>query len=129
MNAHIAGQGDLEKGDPIIAGAPGPDSDEWSLGLNVYPRPDVTAAFHIVAMRRGEGNDFREWVRPMDPSPPFPLGVVERMLQVGASITWELSGNSSISIMFSRAYVENQHNISNQDENSSAFRVAGSLDL
>jgi hypothetical protein len=129
LKAHIAGEGNFESGDPLIAGSPGPDSDEWMVGLNIYPRADVITAFHFTATRRGEGDDFRKWVRPMDPSPPFPLGVVERTIRVGASLTWELSGNSNVSIMFSRAFAENQDHISSQDDNSNAFRVAGSLDL
>lgn len=129
LNAHIAGGGELEQGDPLIAGAPGPDSDEWTVGLNTYPRADMTAAVHFVMVRRGEGDDFRKWKWPMDPSPPFPLGVIERTIHIGASLTWELTGNSRISAMFSRAFVENQDHISGQDDNSSAFRIAGTLDL
>jgi len=129
LNAHVAGTGELENGEPLIAGQPGPDSDEWLVELNFYPRADVTAALHFAAVRLGEGNDFRKWVRPMDPSPPFPSGVVERTIRIGASLTWELAGGSRISVMFSRAYVDNQNHISGRDDDSSAFRVAGSLDL
>jgi outer membrane receptor protein involved in Fe transport len=129
LNAHVARTGELDRGEPLIAGAPGPDSDEWMVGLNVYPRADVTATLRFDVVRLGEGNDFRKWVRPMDPSPPFPLGVVERTIRVGASLTWELAGNSRISVSFSRAFVENQDHISGRDDNSSEFRAAGSLDL
>ncbi|MFH1756174.1 MAG: hypothetical protein ABIA59_10795 [Candidatus Latescibacterota bacterium] len=129
VTAHVAGDGDLAGGDPLIAGAPGPDSDEWAVAINTYPRADVTVALRFLARRQGEGNDFREWVRPMDPSPPFPLGVVERTIHIGAALTWELTGHSTIFLEFTRAYVENQDHIPDRDNNSSAFRVAGFLDL
>jgi hypothetical protein len=55
--------------------------------------------------------------------------VVERTIRVGASLTWELTGNSRLSVAFSRAFVENEDHISGRDDNSSEFRAAGSLDL
>ncbi|NIT38630.1 MAG: hypothetical protein GTN50_06085 [Candidatus Latescibacteria bacterium] len=94
-----------------------------------FPTSDVTVGFQVFARRLGKGSDFRKWERPPDPFPPFPLGVVERAIGIGASVQWELSGASNLGVEFSRVFVENQDHIAGRDDNSSAFRLAVSLDL
>jgi hypothetical protein len=129
ITAHIAGSGSLQEGESLIAGAPGPDSDEWMARLSIYPRSDVVFEFRFLATRLGEGNDLRPFERPLDPFPHFPLGIVERTVEIGASLVLELEGNSRVSLGFSRAFVDNVDHLSDQDTNSTAFRIAATWDL
>jgi hypothetical protein len=129
MNAHLTGTGSVEQGDPLIGGTPGPDSDEWSADVSTFPRRDLTVTFHFLLRRLGEGNDFRNWIMPMESFPPFPSGTVERTMDLGVSVLWELGGNSNVSLGYNRAFVDNQTHLSGQNGNSYAFRLAVCWDL
>lgn len=87
LTAYLAGRGDPSI-DPILGSRLGPDADMWELrgSLAVHRRVEIRASAEVI--RRGEGNDLREWDRIEDPDPPFPSGEVvkERIFRAGAGI-------------------------------------------
>ena len=99
-------EGDLSLDNPL--GAPlGPDSDRAYIDMAVYPIPSLTTLLSFSLERRGEGNDWRQFVAGDDPNPKFPSGVVEKTYGYGLGLEWELRGNSSIGARFIQARVEN----------------------
>ena len=85
LTRYVMGNGDQNLN--LLIGSPlGPDSDRWSVkaGIPVHPRVVISSGFEYV--RRGEGNDLREWDRIEDPDPAFPSGDVtrEKNLYIGA---------------------------------------------
>ena len=76
----------------------GPDADVLEVRADCYPWPSVTASVFRRVPAHGEGNDYRIHEEGIDPSPPFPSGVVERTTTFGAGALWEFGGGSSIGV-------------------------------
>ncbi len=103
--AFVTGVGDPSLGDPLLGADQGPDSDRLQVSAEFYPRPQVTTTLSFFFQRRGEGNDFRRFEPPLDPSPSFPSGIVEKTHSFGYAIEWELPGNSLLAIEGRHAYI------------------------
>lgn len=121
LNYYITGNGDPNVDLPLGA-FDGPDTDRLAASLAVYPVPSLTTTFLFSHVRRGEGNDWRTHVPPMDPNPSFPSGVVEKTLTFGLRLLWELPGNSRTGFDTRIAHVSNKANQSGVDDwGTSAF--------
>jgi hypothetical protein len=106
MNYWVTGEVDLSLDNPL--GSPqGPDSDRAHIDLAVYPMPSLTTLLSFSFERRGEGNDWRQFIEGDDPNPKFPSGVVEKTYGYGLGLEWELRGNSSIGANIVQARVKN----------------------
>ncbi|MFQ5512342.1 MAG: hypothetical protein ACE5EO_10905 [Candidatus Krumholzibacteriia bacterium] len=105
--AFVVGAGDPAAGDPSLGAEQGPDRDRLQVRADFYPRRDVTSTVSFSFQRRGEANDFRRFVEGTDPSPPFPLGIVEKTYAFGYRVEWELPGNSLVGVDVRHEYVRN----------------------
>ena len=124
LNAYVSGEAELGEGDVLLGGEPGPDTAGWRIVGEVYPRENVVLRALVFGERRGEGNDFRKHVPPADPNPSFPLGIVQRTIGFGGALRWEFDRNKWISGAYSRATIHNSGNISGNNGNADAFRIA-----
>ncbi len=106
INYWVTGDVDLSLDNPLGASL-GPDSDRAYIDMAVYPIPSLTTLLSFSLERRGEGNDWRQFVAGDDPNPKFPSGVVEKTYGYGLGLEWELRGNSSIGVNFIQARVKN----------------------
>jgi hypothetical protein len=121
----VSGAGELDNGDVLLGGAPGPDSDAWFLNADVYPRGNwlVSAGVfgHRIGARNRDMSYFDVHVDPKDP--PFPSGVVEETIGLRMRTRWELPGNRWIAADYARVQTDNLGNEAGVDDTSDAFRV------
>jgi hypothetical protein len=122
VKSYVAGNGDPGMGDPPLGAAEGPDSDVIRISADVFPTADVTATISASLLRRGEANGFESFVEGEDASPPFPSGVVEKTLDLGTRLRWELAHNSSLNVDFLRSFVMNKDHRSGDDEWDTSIR-------
>lgn len=96
LTRYVSGSGDREMSS--LLGSPlGPDSDRWNFRITTAVLPRLTVHFGADIIRRGEGNDLREWDRAEDPRPPFPSGEVARIKKYYAGALFDMGRGSSIS--------------------------------
>jgi len=126
---YVTGSGDPLWGDPPLGAVEGPDADALELRADCYPWPSVTASAFVASRRTGEGNDYRIHEQGIDPSPPFPSGVVERTTIFGAGALWEFGGGSSLGVDVSHALVRNRKHIRGDDDESTFVRAFVTWDL
>jgi hypothetical protein len=122
---YLTGDGDPNAGNRPLGSAIGPDADEFHAFIDFYPVSTLTTTLLTAYARRGEGNDFRRFEVGDDTNPPFPSGVVEKTLSLGARVLWELPGNTRARGDVVAARVENVENVPGRDEWT--HRVAFSL--
>jgi hypothetical protein len=122
LKYHVGSAGDPLADDLPLGAVQGPDTDFIKLAADYYPLAAVTVSGFVSHLRRGEGNDWRAHTRDLDPSPPFPSGVVEKTLTVGLGLLWELNRNSRVSIEISHSTVGNRENVAGDDDDSTGFR-------
>lgn len=128
-SVYVSGEGELDAGDVLLGGEPGPDSDQWRIELEVYPRANVFARGAVIGERRGEGNDFRSFT-PGDPvDPPFPSGVTQRTRTFAAELRWEFDRNQWVRGVYGFTQGHNLGHVLGADENSHSFRVELRLEI
>ncbi len=98
LTAYVTGTGG-KTGNTIIGDQLGPDADRWLLRISSPLHPRALLSLEGTWIRRGEGNDMRQWEWGEDPDPAFPSGDVtdQRIYAVGLRI--DLSGGSFIDAM------------------------------
>ncbi len=129
LKYHVTGRGDPLAGDAPLGAIEGPDGDVARLEADYFPRPSVTTSAFMTFRRRGEGNDYRKHEPGLDPSPPFPSGVVEETLSFGLGLRWEFERNSSAGLAIEHAIVRNRDHQPDADDNSTMFRAFFIWDL
>ena len=129
ITAYVSGEGILSEGDVLLGGEPGPDADHWRIEGEFYPRHDLIATAAVFSERRGQGNDFRPHVKPADPAPLFPLGIVQRTAGWAVKLQWELRRNSKVTGYYSRVTVHNKGNVPDLDADGESFRLEVSWDF
>jgi len=75
LTAYVTGNGEKTV-NTIIGDQLGPDADRWSLRLSTPLHPRALLSLEGAWIRRGEGNDMRQWEWGEDPDPAFPSGGV-----------------------------------------------------
>lgn len=90
---YLTGTGD-EGIDRILGDQLGPDADRWIASARAALHPRAVFSLSWTRVRRGEGNDLREWDWIADPSPVFPSGAVTRETVLFASLDVDLGGGS-----------------------------------
>lgn len=124
LSNYVTGTGQIADKESPLGAPEGPDADRYTVEVDVYPWPSVTATAVVAGGRRGEGNDFRTFVLNVDdPTPPFPSGTVETTWQVGGRVLWELPGNSRVSVSALGNRVENRGNTPHDAEWSPSARA------
>ncbi len=123
LKYHVAGSGDPLSGDPVLGAVEGPDADVLELRAEYFARPNVTTSAFVSYGRRGQGNDYRRHEPELDPTPPFPSGVVEKTTVIGVGLLWELAGNSSAGFDVEYDTVENQTHVTGKNDESTMIRV------
>jgi hypothetical protein len=84
LTRYVTGNGDSLV-NPLIGSPLGPDADRWHLRVSYAFHKRAAFAVEGVAIRRGEGNDQREWHPGLDRDPPFPSGKVLKERAIAAS--------------------------------------------
>lgn len=87
LTAYVTGNGEKAV-NTIIGDQLGPDADRWQLRISTPLHPRALLSLEGTWIRRGEGNDMRQWEWGGDPDPPFPSGNVtdERVYAAGLRI-------------------------------------------
>ncbi len=129
LKYHVTGAGDPLAGNLPLGVIQGPDTDFLKLAADFYPWPSVTTTGYVSNLRRGEGDDWRPHDRTLDPSPPFPSGVVERTFSFGLAVEWELRGNSRLGMEINHSLMWNSNHESGNDIDSTGFRAYATWDL
>lgn len=129
LRYHVTGRGDPLAGDPPLGAVEGPDTDAFRAQAEYFIRPDVTATVFASFRRRGEGNDYRRHDATVDPSPPFPSGVVERTAAAGVGVLWEVKGNSSLFVAVEHDVVDDLDHIAGEKDETTILRAAFTWDL
>ena len=120
----MSGAGELDNGDVLLGGAPGPDTDSWFVDVDVYPRANWLVSLGAFGGRVGEGNNVRGFNDNVDDrDPPFPSGVVEESIGLRAGTRWELAGNRWISAEYAHVNADNRGHVSGNDDSSDGFRL------
>jgi len=85
MTSYVTGDGNFPE-NPLIGSPLGPDADRVRIDASYSPTAPLELRVGYEVLRRGEGNDLREWDRVEDPHPPFPSGDVltEKRVLMGA---------------------------------------------
>jgi hypothetical protein len=124
LSVYVSGAGEIENGDVLLGGAPGPDADSWFVNADVYPRGNWLVSAGVFGGRVGEGNDVRAFqIHVDDRAPPFPSGVVEESVGFRALTRWELDGNRWISAEYAHIDADNRGHTAGADESTDAFRL------
>lgn len=97
VTCYVAGDGDYQL-NPLLGSPLGPDADRWRFYIRTTFQRRVTVGIEGNFIRRGEGNELREWDLEEDPDPPFPSGDTERENRYGASCSIDLGGGSVIAV-------------------------------
>ncbi len=93
---YVAGNGDYRK-NPGLGSPLGPDADRWNLKASFSFHPRAVLAIDGSLIRRGEGNNYREWFPGMEWNPPFPSGKVLKERTISANQFIDLRRGSSLS--------------------------------
>lgn len=95
LTRYTVGDGGINNG--IIGSRLGPDADRWRMKISAAVTPRLILSAEGIYIRRGEGNDLREWDRIEDPDPEFPSGQVTVDKEISVSALFDLGGGSFIS--------------------------------
>jgi len=97
LTSYVTGDGSYPE-NPLIGSSLGPDADRLYFGASYPVSAPLDVGFSYEVVRRGEGNDLREWDRVEDPGLPFPSGNVltERFMQFTAR--YDLGRGSFINV-------------------------------
>ncbi len=126
---YVSGRGEIDHGDVLLSGAPSPDSDDWFVEAQTFPRANVVLTARLAAERRGEGDDLRRH-HPGDPiDPPFPLGVVERVLRASATLRWEFDRNQWIEAGWTYIRHANRNHDPLDDRSGHAVRLSARFEF
>jgi hypothetical protein len=123
LMVYVTGTGDPFSGNPPIGAQGGPDTDVFELRADCYPWPSVTASIFAESRRRGEGNDYRIHEEGIEPTPPFPSGIVERTTTFGVGALWEFGGGSSLGADVEYGVLKNRNHREGDDDDSMMFRT------
>jgi hypothetical protein len=128
LSVYVSGAGELNNGDVLLGGQPGPDADSWFVNADVYPRANWNVSLGAFGTRIGEGNDLGKFVLHVDdPHPAFPSGVVDKSIGLRAGTKWELSGNRWIAAEYAHVNARNRpvdgKNVAGNDDTSDGFRL------
>jgi hypothetical protein len=124
LSRYVSGAGEIDGGDVLLGGMPGPDADAWFLDAEVYPRASFKLSAGVFARRVGEGNDVRAFDLGVDdPEPPFPSGVVEETLGFRFGARWELQGNRWIAARYEHVSADNRGHVAGDDDDGDAFQL------
>lgn len=124
LSVYVSGAGELNNGDVLLGGAPGPDADAWFVNADVYPLANWRVSAGAFGGRVGEGNDLRSFhLNVDDPNPAFPSGVVETSLGVRAGARWEFSGNRWVAAEYAHVKADNRAHVAGADDSSDGFRL------
>ena len=124
LSVYVSGAGELNNGDVLLGGAPGPDADSWFVNADTYPRANWRVSLGAFGTRIGEGNDLRKFVLHVDdPNPPFPSGVIDKSIGVRVGTRWELPGNKWIEADYARVKADNRGHMAGADDSSDGFRL------
>ncbi len=126
---YVSGRGRVDEGDALLSTAPSPDSDDWFVELEAFPAPRLVLTARLAATRRGEGDDLRRH-RPGDPiDPPFPSGVVERLVRGGVRLRWEFDRNQWIEAGWSWRRHANRFHDPADDRSGHAVHLAARFEF
>jgi hypothetical protein len=129
LTKYVSGEAELEEGDVLLGGVPGPDSESWRVEGMFYPHETVILSGAVFSERLGEGNDVRAH-QPDDPiDPPHPSGVVQRTRGIAVKARWELPRNSWVEGSYTWARITNIGHVKGDDEDTDAFRLVIRLDF
>jgi hypothetical protein len=95
LTSYVTGNGEKDV-NTIIGDQLGPDADRWQLRISTPLHPRAVFSIEGNWIRRGEGNDMRQWEWGGDPDPPFPSGEVRNDTIYSASFTIDLERGSFI---------------------------------
>ncbi|MBN2184136.1 MAG: hypothetical protein JW746_02295 [Candidatus Krumholzibacteriota bacterium] len=95
VTRYVTGNGDQDL-NLLIGSQLGPDSDRWRIKAKVPFHPRVVLSSGFDYIRRGEGNDLREWDRAEDPDPAFPSGDVANEKDLYLSALCDLGKGSFV---------------------------------
>ena len=98
LTAYVTGNGDKTV-NTMIGDQLGPDADRWFLRISTPVHPRALLSLEGAWIRRGEGNDLRQWEWGEDPDPPFPSGEVTDEWIYAAALTIDLGRGSFIEAM------------------------------
>jgi hypothetical protein len=130
LSVYVGGAGELNNGDVLLGGAPGPDTDSWFVNADVYPRPNWRLTLGTFGGRIGEGNDLRSFhLHTDDPNPAFPSGIVEKSAGLLVATRYELSGNSFIIGAYSHVNADNRAHVAGSNDTSDGFRLEIGLEI
>ncbi len=101
----------------------GPDADRIDILLRHYFRWNIIPQAHFSYIRRGEGRLSEPWEREIDPSPPFPSGVVMYRKALEVSIFFKPFPSSEMHAGWNTFRTENCHNREGWIEQDNAFSV------
>jgi hypothetical protein len=124
LSVYVSGAAELNHGDVLLGGQPGPDADSWFVNADVYPRANWNVSLGAFGTRIGEGNDLRKFVLHVDdPNPAFPSGVVDKSMGLRAGTKWELSGNRWIAAEYAHVKADNRGHLAGNNDSSDGFRL------
>jgi hypothetical protein len=95
LTAYVTGNGE-KLVDWIIGDQLGPDADRWSVRAATPLHPRALLSAEWIRIRRGEGNDMRQWVWGGDPDPAFPSGDVTEATVWAAGLSVDLGRGSCV---------------------------------
>jgi len=122
ITAYVSGPGDPRVDVPLGA-APGPDTEQWHIEAETYPRANAIVRAFVSGLAVGAGNDFRKFL-PGDPTnPPFPSGIVERTLSAGLGFRWEFDRNQWMDASWQWRRVTNADRLRGDNESTQTFRL------
>lgn len=98
LTAYVTGDG-AKSGNTIIGDQLGPDADRWFLRISSPLHPRAMLSLDGTWIRRGEGNDMRQWEWGEDPDPVFPSGEVTDQSIYSAGLRVDLGHGSFIEAM------------------------------
>jgi hypothetical protein len=98
LTAYVTGNGDKAV-NTVIGDQLGPDADRWMLRLSTPLHPRALLSVEGTWIRRGEGNDMRQWEWGEDPDPPFPSGDVKDQRIYAAGLRIDLGHGSYVDAM------------------------------
>jgi len=109
----------------------GNNLDRLELTVKKYMRPDLQMTFRSILIRRGEGSvagefntNYLNYTVEEGYNEPFPFGVVEKQIQIGAGIFYRPSqfGNITATLNYNR--FSNYKHVTGRKHNNVEFRVS-----